>query len=224
MASLDRSRDVIELGKRLVAQLSLSDDMTAQWMAHFVAERMASVENATSDARASAEEACARAIFDLWNHRDRLPERFRPFSKLVPILETIASLDVHKGPQFRYFPSRLIDEESMGSAQQESTLLRAALDLDYSARVLIQYFLGAAAGEAVAQAIPWIEAAIKANADVVLEERVVRFVSMSEEPPNDDEIAREAILEKAKKMEAFAQLASAVATDLRKRGESTEAA
>ena len=40
MESLDRSKAVIDLGKKLVAELKLGDDMMAQWMAHFIAERM----------------------------------------------------------------------------------------------------------------------------------------------------------------------------------------
>lgn len=39
MESLDRSKAVIELGKRIVAGLTLGDDVTAQWMAHLAACR-----------------------------------------------------------------------------------------------------------------------------------------------------------------------------------------
>ena len=47
MESLDRSKAVIELGKRIVAGLTLGDDVTAQWMAHLVAEKISAAENAS---------------------------------------------------------------------------------------------------------------------------------------------------------------------------------
>ena len=41
--SLARSEAVIELGKKLVAQLDADDDLLASWMAHDIAARMEAV-------------------------------------------------------------------------------------------------------------------------------------------------------------------------------------
>lgn len=215
MESLDRSKAVIDLGKRLVAELKLGDDMMAQWMAHFIAEHIDAAERATPEARDSAQDACAQAIFKLWEHRNSVPSHIQPFRDLEPLLQTLASLDVGKGPRFRYLPHHPSDQKLEGTEIQESKFLKTAVDLDYSARVLIQYLLSAAAENAADKASPWLEAAIDANADAVLELRVVEFVSAGTKLLGSDEVAREVLLDKIEKLEAFSQLAAAVATDFR---------
>lgn len=216
MESLDRSKAVIALGKRLVAELNLGDDMMAQWMAHLIAERIDVAENASPEERASAHDACASVIFKLWSHRNSLPSHIRPFRELEPLLQTIASLDVDSGPRFRYLPQHPSDEEPDGAAIQESQLLKAALNLDYSARVLIQYLLSSAAESVGDKVIPWLDAAINAEADAVLEARVVQFFTAGAKLPDADEVAREALLDKIEKLDAFSQLASDVAAELRR--------
>lgn len=214
MESLDRSKAVIALGKRLVAELSLGDDMMAQWMAHLIAERMDAAEHASIEARASAQDACARVIFELWARRNSLPPHVRPFRELEPMLQTIASLDVDSGPRFRYFPQHPSDEEFEGAEAQGSQLLKAAANLDYSARVLIQYLLNSAAESVGAKVIPWLDAAVNAQADAGLEARVVKFVTSGAKLPGADEVAREALLDKIGKLEAFSELAATVAVEL----------
>lgn len=91
------------------------------------------------------------------------------------------------------------------------------MNLDEAARVLIRYFLGAAAEEAADDALPWLEAAIDAEADAVLELQVVQFVSAGISNPGANEVARKAMEDKVKKLEMFADLASAVAPDLQGR-------
>ncbi len=215
MESLDRSRAVIELGKRLVTELKIGDDLMAQWMAHFIAERMDAAERASPEARASAQDACAHAIFRLWEHRNCLPSHIRPFRELEPLLQTLTSLDLDSGPRLRYWPVHPSDQELEGTEIQGSDLLKTAANLDYSARVLIQYLLCAAAQSASDKAIPWLKAAIDAKADAVLELRIVEFVSAGAKLPGADEVARKALLDKLEKLEAFSQLATAVAMDFR---------
>lgn len=215
MESLDRSKAVIDLGKRLVAELKLGDDMMAQWMAHLIAERMGAAESASPEARASAQDACARVIFELWAHRNSLPPHVRPFRELEPLLQTLASLDVDSGPRFRYFPQHLGDEEFKGVELKGGQLLKAAVDLDYSARVLIHYLLTSAAESVGDKAIPWLNAAINAEADAELEVHVVDFITAGAKPPGADEVIRKALLDKIEKLEAFSLLATAVAAELR---------
>lgn len=213
MESLDRSKAVIELGKRLVSELKLGDDMMAQWMAHFIAERMDAAERASPETQVSAQDSCAQAIFKLWEYRNSLPSHIRPFRELEPLLQTLTSLDVDSGPRFRYLPQHPSDQELENIEGHD--LLKTAVNLDYSARVLIQYLLSAAAKSATDKAIPWLEAAIDAQADMVLELRVVEFVSAGVKLPGADEVAREALLDKIEKLEAFSQLATAVAAEFK---------
>ena len=126
------------------------------------------------------------------------------------------SLDVDSGPRFRYFPQHPRDEELEGAETQGSQLFKAALNLDYSSRVLIQYLLSSAAERVGDKVIPWLDAAINAEADVALEAQAVGFFTAGAKLPDADEVAREALLDKIEKLEAFSQLASDVATELRR--------
>lgn len=220
MESLDRSRALIDLGKRLVTELCLGDDLLAQWMAHVIAERMDAAKRASPEARASAQDACSQAILSLWEHRNCLPSHMRPFRELEPLFRTLASLDMDSGARFRYFPREPSDEELEAAEVAGNRFLEAAVNLDHSARALIRYLLGAAAKEAAEKAIPWLDAAIDAEADVVLELRIVEFVLGGAKAPGADEIARRALQDKIEKLEAFSRMATDVAAEFRSRLES----
>lgn len=103
MESLDRSKAVIDLGKRIVAGLMLGDDVTAQWMAHLVAEKISAAEDASETVRDSAVAECIDAILKLWSHRYMLPPHMRPLRELDPLLHTLNSLGVNEADELRYF-------------------------------------------------------------------------------------------------------------------------
>lgn len=215
MESLDRSKAVIELGRRLVAELGLTDDPLAQWMAHYIAERIDATEHATPDARAAARDACAQAVFELWDHRNNLPRHSQPFRELEPVLRTLASLDVDGGNRFRFIDSRPDIKVPESSELERNRFLEAAVNLDYSARVLIQYLLGVASREATDNVAQWLDAAIAAGANATLEIRLADFLSSDEKAPDADELARQALQEKIEKLEYFSRLASSVAAELK---------
>ncbi|AMV48213.1 AVAST type 3 anti-phage proein Avs3b [Paraburkholderia caribensis] len=206
---------MIDLGKRLVTELNLADDLLAQWMAHFIAERIDAAERATPEARVAAQEACAQAIYGLWEHRNSLPRHTQPFRELEPILRTLASLDVDSGNRFRYIHSRPDIETPEDAELAGNRFLDTAVNLDYSARVLIQYLLGIASLEVSENVAPWLDAAVEAGADATLEVRIADFLSGSANLPDPDELARKALQEKVEKLEVFSQLASSVAVELR---------
>jgi hypothetical protein len=215
MESLERSGAVIDLGKRLVAQLELGDDVLAQWMAHVIAERMDAAEKAEPSERAAAQTACAEIILQLWNRRNSLAERLRPFKGLEPLIRTLDSLDVSGGPRFRYLPQRPPGLETVPDKTSKQ-LIDLAEGVDYSARALIRHLLAEAFEEASDEARPWIKAAVDANAETTVEMRIVGFL--------DDEAAelvegeakkREEMEEKIGKLEAFADLAADYAYELR---------
>ncbi len=223
MESLERSKAIIDLGQRLVSALDLGDDPVSQWMAHVVAEQMDAVERVSPDKRALAQEACRQTILSLWERRASFPSHIRPFRELDPILQTLASLDVSSGVPFRYFPRHPSDEELECEVATGKRFLNVAVNLDYSARVLIHYLLSSAAQEAVETANPWLKAAIEADADTGLELRVVEFVTAGGNTPDTNEVAQQALLDKVERLELFSQLASALASELRDRLEPPEA-
>ena len=213
MESLERSNAVIDLGKRLIAQLKLGDDVTAQWMAHALAERIKDAENAHPEERVAAQSSCAELVFQLWERRYSLPTQLRPLRNLEPLLRTLNSLDASNGPRFRFMQERPADVSVDEGVEKTLDL---AVKLDDAARILVQYFLATAAEQASEESRPWIQSAVDAGADVSLEVRVVSFVDGGLDRSSElSKIAREALNDKIRKLEAFATLAAHHADDLR---------
>jgi hypothetical protein len=213
MESLERSKAVIELGKRLVAQLNLGEDELAQWMAHVIAERIHDAEISPPEGRVAAQHSCAELIFQLWERRYHLPARIRPFSDLEPLLRTLDALDASKGSRFRYIPPPPSDEDVDEEAEN---ILSLIVKFDSAARTLIQYFLATAAEQASENLKPWIQSAVDAGADISLEVRVVEFVNEGIDRVTDDvEIDREKLENKIQTLESFSNAAAAYAAELR---------
>lgn len=215
MESLERSRAVINLGKRLVEQLKLGDDEIAQWMAHVLAERIHEAENAPLEGRVAAQNSCTELVFQLWERRYSLPTSLRPLTKLEPLLRTLNSLDASTGPRFRFMQEPPAD---MNVEEDVAKMLKLAERLDDVARILVHYFLATAAEQASEDAVPWIQSAADAGTDVTLEVRVVNFVDGGLDYNAEGvELARKTLKEKIHKLESFTALAASHASDLREK-------
>lgn len=213
MESLERLNAVIDLGKRLVAQLKLGEDETAQWMAHTLAERIKLAEDSPSEERSAAQTSCAELVFQLWERRYSLPSRLRPFKELEPILRTLNSLDISNGPRFRFMQEPPAEVESDDDFKQ---LLELAAALDSTARILVQSLVASAAEHASKEAQSWIQSAADASADVMLETRIVSFVNAGLNDVADEaDVNRQALKKKIEKLEVFASLAATHAAELR---------
>lgn len=160
--SLTRSEAVIQLGKRLVQQLDAGDDLLASWMAHDIAQRIEVAQTAPPEEKDEARNACAKAIFELWEHRSALPKHLRPMGKLEPVIRTIASLDVDQ-TDHRYYPEALREAAIAEADDATKQWLELAIGLDYSARVLIQFALRSAARSTVSDAESWVRLAREAG-------------------------------------------------------------
>jgi len=220
MESLERSKAVIALGKRLVASLAEEDDLTAEWMAHLIAERMDAVEQAPPAEKAAAEDACAHAIYRLWSHRFSAPRGVNLLHEAEPIARALASLDPER-KEFRFF------SEAMGLAKAEdlkspNDWLKLALQLDRSCRDLIHFALkrGADGGMASEEFKDVLEQVLNAEADVHFEVRLVSFV-LDNDQENVDEQERLSRLadrirwEKATRLEQFAAFSTQLAGELK---------
>lgn len=211
--SLTRSRAVLELGKRLVSQLNVSDDLLASWMAHYIAQRIKEAEDAPDEAKAAATDSCAKAILEIWEHRSSLPDQIRPLRDLEPVLRTLASLDVDQ-TQYRYYPEVLREAGMADADEGAQKWLELAKGLDYSARLLIQFALRSAAQNTACQAAPWVELALQVGAGQGAEGVIVRFILDNDDA--DRMAAGEASLrDRISQLETFASLAHSVATELR---------
>jgi hypothetical protein len=214
MVSVTRSKALLELGQRLVAQLGAGDDLLASWMAHYVAERIQAAEKASAEDRRPAQDACAEAILELWKYRNILPKHLRPLEDLQPVVRAIASLDVDQD-DYRYYPHALREAATAHADEETKQWLDFAFGLDYSARVLISFALSSAAQGTTADAAPWVDLARQAGADTGPEQYVIQFISgpdASDETKEDEDAAK--LKERLSRLESFAELSAVLIRDL----------
>lgn len=215
MESLDRSKAVIELGKRIVAGLKLGDDVTAQWMAHLVAEKISAAEQASESAQDAAVAECVDVILKLWAHRYTLPPYMRPLRELDPLLRTLNSLGVNEEDELRFFARPPSSEELEGATEDEKKLFEFAIGVDRVARELIRHALSVAAERSVDVVKPWLEEAFKGSLEATVELRISRFVAESL-LKGQENAKQQAMLDRIERLESFANAALFLAGEMRK--------
>ena len=215
MESLDRSKAVIELGKRIVAGLKLGDDVTAQWIAHTVAEKISAAEHASEDARDAAIAECVDVVLKLWAHRYTLPPYMRPLRELDPLLRTLNSLGVNSEDELRFFSRPPNSEELEGATEDEKKLFEFAIGIDHAARELIRHALGIAAKRSVDAVKPWLEEAFKGSLEATVELRISRFVA-EDLLKGQEKAKQQAMLDRINRLENFANAALFLAGEMRK--------
>ncbi|MFD2642682.1 AVAST type 3 anti-phage proein Avs3b [Pseudomonas japonica] len=214
MESLDRSKAVIELGKRIVAGLMLGDDVTAQWMAHLVAEKISTAEDAPESARDAAVSECVDFILKLWAHRHTLPPYMRPLRELDPLLRTLNSLGLNKADGLRFLVRPPSSEELESATEEEKKYFEFAIATDQAARELIRYALSAGAERSVNVVKPWLEEVVEGGLDATVELRVSRFV---EEGllTRQKQVKQQDMLDRIDRLESFANAALVLAEEMR---------
>jgi len=129
---------VLELGKRLVSQLDVSDDLLASWMAHYIAPANQKKQRMLlTKPRLPPLILAPRQSWRFWEHRSSLPDQIARWD-LEPVLRTLASLDVDQ-TQYRYYPEVLREAGMADADEGAQKWLELAKGLDYSARLLIQF-------------------------------------------------------------------------------------
>lgn len=215
MGSLDRSKTVIELGKRIVAGLELGGDVTGQWMAHLVAEKISAAEHASETGRDAAIADCVDVILKLWAHRYTLPPYMRPLRELDPLLRTLNSLGVNEEDELRYFARSPSSEDLEGATEDEKKLFEFAIGVDGVARELIRHALSVAAERSVGVVKPWLEEAFKGSLEAAVELRISRFVSEGLLKAQV-KAKQQAMLDRIDRLESFANAALFLAGEMRK--------
>jgi hypothetical protein len=220
MESLERSKAVIEIGKRIVDGLGLGEDVTAQWMAHLLAEKISAAEASDTDNHSAISE-CVDLILKLWTHRYSLPQYMRPMRELDPLLQTLNSLGVNETSRLRYFSRPPSSNELEGVTEKERELFELAVNIDQTARELIRYFLSAAAERSHNTVTPWLEEAKLGGLEASVELQISRFVA---EGLLENQAARnrKSMIERADRLEHFARMALCIATDMREMSQRDE--
>jgi hypothetical protein len=212
VASL-RSEAVLKFGEKIVAELGNEDraDTLSRWMAHYVAELIQKSEVAQIEGRDEALAQCAAAILNLWEYRRKFPQGKRPLEDLEPIIRTLETLDPDR-PAIRYFDDVILERSETEEADESQTWLNLAVELDYSARILIRDCLARAAQTAVNKSKEWIALAEAAGADHGIDILLIRALDEESDPLNE---TRKRIEERIKHLEAFREMAAVGESDLR---------
>jgi len=203
----------VALGKKLVEELDLEPcvDTLGRWMAHYIADQIATAESATGEEKKAAQNACFSAILKLWAHRSELPSGTRPFREFEPIVRAIESLDPDNETPRYYRAARPSGDDEK---EPEAKAWLSAVDgLDYSAKVLIGYFLSEAARVAVDKTKVWVKLAEAAGVDDGPSGIVVRFVTGETRPKSDPDpidVIREQIENRISRLEGFADVVRTV--------------
>jgi hypothetical protein len=210
---------ILRLGEQIVASLEANDrvDMLTSWMAHYIAQLMQAAEEAIGEERTKKQTECADAILSLWDHRHRLPSGMRPFEELEAIFAALQRLDPQIETQ-RYFhlPRLAASEDPEGS--EVARWLGMADALDYSARILIRYCLGCAAGAATEKSRKWVELAEEVGSGSTIELPIIRIITGERDLLETDdpiESERKLLEDRIGKLDAFKDLAVSVAAHLR---------
>lgn len=210
---------VLNLGKKIVEELELQPtvDTLGRWMAHYIAELIYGIENADVNEKAEKQEVCARAILELWAHRQKLPDGSRPFENLEAILGALESLDP-KNDSTRYFPKFRRDSVPSSETGKAQQWLDMVSGLDEAAKLLIRYCLLKASEEALDKEEAWANIAKEIGEADIIQLHVIKFISyedsiMGEKDPNED--LRGEIEDRVKKLEMFQQSSKHLLTDLK---------
>lgn len=142
-------QQVINLGKLIVSELDLDsdNDITAKWVAHYIAEQIESIEK--TEAKAGDKEACFRSILKLWEHRYCLPEKMRPFERFEPVFSGLSRLDEESQTPFVRVLRPFKDKKEDDIDEQAKSWIDLALEVDQGTRVVVNELLSIAAEEAV---------------------------------------------------------------------------
>jgi hypothetical protein len=216
-----RSKAVVALGKKLVAELGLGDsvDTLGRWMAHHIAELVQDAEDVAGDDRPAKQAQLRDAILALWAHRFELPPGKRPFGEFEPILRALASLDP-ESQSSRYFSQPRAPDNESDESKATREWIELASALDHISKVLIDYCLTLAADAALDKSKEWVKLAKEAGIDDSFDFSMIRFIKdqsdlMKEPDPNTYQ--RRVLTDRKKKLEAFLLVASMLAKDINDR-------
>lgn len=155
-------REVLNLGKLLVKELGLesSVDTLSCWMAHYIAQQMIEIENATGADKEAAEEKCIETILKLWKHRAYYETGDKPFEKFEPIFQTLDRLNPDNEEPF-YFQSDYSTRGKLNNTDDAvKQYLLIATKIDEIVRVWLKFIFQHAAEQAVDEKTKeWLKAA-----------------------------------------------------------------
>lgn len=158
---------MLSLGEHLVNQLK-QDDLVSQWMAHYIAERMTTLESLQGSSQTGAKAEIADLIFKLWQH-GRGAGFDDPVASSEKVRRAVARLD--PTPETPYFGSLGGNWGPLGEETELEQLLRVIEAFDRDAGRLVSLLVRQAVAAAEDADAPWVERARAAQADPMMEIR-----------------------------------------------------
>ena len=163
----------MELGKLLASELDQTDTL-ARWMAHYLAERMTSLEEKSGSERVIADAEVADLVLRLWSLRRQLPSGRLPLAEVDEVEAAIARLSPGRRP-WAYFGAFSADTEPSAEETETSTTLKAAMLVDRLSGDLVHGLIGRAAALAEETDAAWIGYAEKLGDGALRTVRRLRF-------------------------------------------------
>ncbi len=191
-------------------------------MAHYVAELIDGAEKASRDERPAKMQACCDAILKLWKHRYWWPSGKRPFEHLEPLMELLAKLDPEDGPPRYYSVARGADSEENGDAKRWLSFVES---VDDSAKMLIRFGLVQAVQAGLPKSSEWARLAEAAGEKEEVEFVVTRMLSNEKRILDDSNLSvaeKKRVEARAERLERFAKMATALASELRRENQRDE--
>jgi hypothetical protein len=148
------SQCVEKLGQALVELLEEGGqvDVTAHWMAHYLAELMDRARNQTGLEQREAEREAAELVFEIWRHRTYLPGRY-PLANFEPVLRTLDRLS-RPDPWHPFHPAPPPHGDVDAQARE---WLNRAETIDRGSKAAIRYCLAKAVAAGAAEESGWLE-------------------------------------------------------------------
>lgn len=215
MEDSETQERLLNLGNKLQKSLEKRNgDKTCSWMAHYIAEKMASIDSSCDKAKLSAQRECFETILTLWNYQSCLPHDIQPFKDFDPIFRALAHIDPNKTTS-SFFRNENEDNQPPKEIEQA---IKFIINLDAAARIMISFFLQEAISHATDEStLEWLDA-IKGIARSDEANIIVKFL-----PESDDEDTTQDKNEKRKKelsehinrLEAFEKLSKEIKSILK---------
>lgn len=205
---------MLELGKLLAAELEQTDTL-GRWIAHYLAERMISLEKKTGSERGIAEAEIADLILRLWSLRRRLPGGRLPLAEVDKVEAAVERLAPGRKP-WAYFGAFAADTEPSPEETETSTTLKAALLVDRLAGDLVHGLIGRAASLAEEDGAAWTKQAEKIGDGALRSLRRIRFAANGSE---DDAESTNWISEVTRRATALSSAVSTLVAALEAEGQ-----
>lgn len=186
---------MLELGKLLAAELEQTDTL-GRWIAHYLAERMTSLEQKVGSERGTAEAEVADLTLRLWSLRRQLPGDRLPLAEVDEVEAAIERLTPGRRP-WAYFGAFATDTAPSPEETETSTTLKAAQLVDRLAGDLVHGLIGRAAALAEEDGAAWTKHAEKLGDGALRTLRRIRFTGDgspddAENPDWNSEVIRRA--------------------------------